>query len=172
VQYSCTWICDTGYFKMNSSTCQACKSPSSCTTSQYVTTCNTTVDGLCLGCNNKPLDSFYTGASPLYSVSACSWSCNSGYSLNQSSSKCDPLACQAGKYVVGSPPTCISCPSGTYSVNASSSSCSICSFNTYTPSIGASACTKCPRCAATGQYSIGCGGTSSGTCVKCTNTIN
>jgi hypothetical protein len=169
IQYSCIWSCDNYYFKLNSSTCKACKSLSSCAYNQYVTSCNSTADGKCLNCNNKPLNSFYTSVSSLFDISDCGWNCNAGFSLNQATYRCD--ACLAGKYSTGNFTTCTACPPGSYSMNISSSVCSICTPNTYTPTAEATSCTRCPICVNDGYYATGCAGTSPGKCQTCTNVI-
>ena len=165
---TCTWYCQTTpvlYYKTGS-TCTACKTPSSCSTGNYVTTCTASADGTCTPCTNKPaLNSIYTSNSPSYDTSACPWSCNSGYS--QGASACS--ICAAGSYASGSPTVCSNCPAGTYSGTAgasSSSTCTSCGAGTYSAATGASSSSACTACGA-GKFSATVGATISTVCNSC-----
>jgi hypothetical protein len=164
-QNSCVWACNRVplYFK-SGSVCQVCNTPSSCAIGKYITTCNTTANGVCTPCNNKPLNAYYTSNSPNYDSSACAWSCNNGSSQGAS---CD--LCAEGKYAVNSPPSCLTCIPGSSSL-IGSSVCTTCDKGFYTPIIGG-VCAPCPVCAVAGNYRMGCNGTMPGICDKCTNTI-
>jgi hypothetical protein len=166
----CSWNCNQGYFRSNSNACQGCKTPSSCAIGEYVTNCNSTFDGVCLSCYNKPVNSIYTGASELYEISDCSWRCDNGYRKTKTSMICE--ACAPGTYAVDSPDECIPCQAGTFSSESSASVCLDCSFTTYTTGTGASACLPCLPCSDNGFYRNNCKGGSAGVCFKCVNTIN
>ena len=158
VQNSCIWACDQGFFKSKNSTCQPCKTPDSCEFNQYTTACNSTADGLCLNCFNKPPNAVYTAASKFYAVSDCSWSCNDGYRKNAVESTCEP--CPAGTYAINSPSTCSACPIGTYSSYTTASMCLECAIGTYSSDVGTTSCTMCIA----GTYSSS---TSSSVCSMC-----
>lgn len=158
VENICIWECDPFYFKFDNSTCLACKSQTSCAYNQYVTTCNTTNDGLCQNCSNKPLNSFYNGFSQLYDTNECSWGCNNGYRKDVTTLTCEVCTagtdisvcttCSAGKYANTSGLyECIPCLNGTYStaVGATDMSvCASCSVGTYAAMAGSTVCAVCP----------------------------
>ena len=165
---SCVWVCNRAtplYFKLNSTTCQACKTPSSCTTGQYITTCTATVDGVCTPCTNKPLNSYYTAASLSYDQNACDWSCNAGYS--KGASTCD--ACGSGAYSLQGDDLCTICPAGKYTPSTGYSVCSVCQPGTFAPPppylsmAGAVSCTNCTA----GTYSSNSSATA---CLSCNST--
>lgn len=149
---SCAWVCNRNipyYFKFNSSTCQACKIPSSCTTGSYVTTCTATVDGVCTPCTNKPPNSNFTSFSSAYDQNACDWSCNAGYSKGASMATCD--VCGTGTYSLQGDDLCTICPAGKYTPSTGYSVCSLCQPGTFAPTptgpaismVGAASCTNC-----------------------------
>ncbi len=139
-KYTCTWKCILNYFKLNSTACQKCKTQLSCAYNQYVTTCNSTADGLCLNCSNKPSNSLYTGVSQVYDVSGCIWSCNNGY-YNAGTLTCN--SCQAGQYAVDNSSTCTACQLGSFSPDSGSSICTICPTGSFSSALGSTVCTEC-----------------------------
>jgi hypothetical protein len=167
-----------GYSHVSAGTCQNCvglingkyyinnTAPSSncptsdcvdtgCATGQYKKGCTGTSSGVCAPCTNA-------NASQVY-VSTGSWS---NTCLVDGCVK----ICPSGQYVVGcgldgivsSALTCGSCTNAVPNVNY------YVRQGGYTPtSCPVSACMVCDN----GNYLLGCGGTASGTCTKCTNTV-
>jgi hypothetical protein len=169
-EFSCMWGCDVGFFRTTENVCQPCKTQSFCDNNQYITTCNSTVDGVCLNCPNNPPNSYYDVVSELVDVNDCSWKCNNGFIKNSDALTC--VGCTPGTYAVDSPDACSPCSEGKYAPAEAASVCSDCTVNTYTPTFGASSCLQCPICTDAGYYVKGCAGTSSGVCSTCTNSID
>ena len=165
---NCVWACNRApayYFKTGTA-CTACKTPSSCLSGTYVTTCTLTVDGGCTSCNNKPaLNSYYTSNSPQYDISSCDWSCNAGY--KKEANAC--VACGTGTYSLQGVDTCSICLAGTFTQSTGQSTCSVCLPGTFSPpllpsaTVGAAGCTSCTA----GTYSYT---ESSTTCLSCSPT--
>ena len=85
-------------------------------------------------------------------------------------SKCQ--VCPMGKYCAEASTFSTDCPQGTFNnVTGASSAlqCRPCSLNTYMDLTGASACFSCALCSVAGQYKTGCGGSSAGSCIACSN---
>lgn len=165
---NCVWACNRApayYFKTGTA-CQACKTPSSCLSGTYVTTCTLTADGGCTSCNNKPaLNSYYTSNSPQYDISSCDWSCDAGY--KKEANAC--VACGTGTYSLQGVDTCSICLAGTFTQLTGQSTCSVCPAGTFSPpllpsaTVGAAGCTSCTA----GTYSYT---ESSTTCLSCSPT--
>jgi hypothetical protein len=79
------------------------------------------------------------------------------------------VKCAAGSYKNGT--MCSNCDPGTYTNTSNSLTvCTVCAPSYYATSSNSTSCLACQICNTAGFYRSECNATSSGTCVKCTNT--
>lgn len=111
------------------------------------------------------------GTSAVAGSVSCS-SCNAGSFSAAGASACSP--CPTGSFSSSSGVSqCTPCPAGTHGPSTGLTTCPNCDpllgVPQYTTTQGNAACTPCVTCTTNGQYRDGCGRSSAGTCLACSN---
>ena len=178
---NCAWTCDENYF-LSGLQCVGCNE-SSCGIGQYRTMCQPLLDGVCIPCTNRPVESFFTSPGIPYNQNTCSWTCDDGFFQNGSScQRCNTSLCLVGQYrspcYANYSGMCVSCsglprsasfigPGLPYNQNNCNWSCN----NGYF-SVGLS-CQACnTNSCQIGQYLKLCNSNSDSVCLNCSNKPN
>ena len=147
----CTWKCGNNYDQVG----QTCVLKQ-CASNGFALTVS----------NSQYADSLGGGDYP-----TCNFVCKAGYSGTTVTGARGPTACgqcaPGGAAAAGSS-TCTTCSPGFFAL-AGAGTCSPCVAPFFSTTTGAGSCSSCLNCA-TGQYKLGCGGASAGTCQNCDNT--
>ena len=122
-----------------------------CPTGQFLFPCTSTSNSMCIPCTNKPESgAVYTSYSLV--SNNCSWQCVAGYAMEN-------------------PGNCTACEQGKFNNAPGQSSCLPCSPGTFNNESGMTFCYQCSNTVETGKYVSGCGGSSAGTVLQCTNKV-
>eukprot|EP00808_Paulinella_micropora_P001536 g80715.t1 len=182
----CSWECLPLYYRQGSSSLDAAASSDVCVACQHCKVgewregCGGAAGGVCRACTDLPDYGVFTSHGGF--TDDCDWTCEAPYyRVNEqalSCKACNPELCEVGQWLSGcqgaNPGVCTPCvnkPSASHFISHGglTGNCEFECNKGFYWSEREGACLHCATDCASGQFRLGCGGGSQGSCVECSN---